>query len=91
MRLLITMLPFRDGRPEKDILHGRLNEYATALVTAVAAKEGTLRTCICLEHEQRAEFSYVDGTTLPNLSTQMMPNNLPTSGNVSLTESDRLA
>lgn len=48
------------GHAGKDVLHIRLNAYATALVTEVAAKEGTLRTRICLEHEQRAEISHVD-------------------------------
>jgi hypothetical protein len=35
---------------QPDILLIRLNEYATALATDVAAKEGSLRTRICLEH-----------------------------------------
>jgi len=50
----------------QDILRIRLNEYATALATEVAAKEGTLRTRICLEHEQLAEFSHFDGTSVLN-------------------------
>jgi hypothetical protein len=52
---------------EQEILQIRLNDYATALATEVAAKEGSLRTHICLEHEQKAEFSHdIDGLTQLN-------------------------
>lgn len=52
------------GHVGQDVLSIRLNEYATALATEVAAKEGTLLTRICLEHEQHAQFSSMDGVTL---------------------------
>jgi hypothetical protein len=52
------------GHAGQDVLSLRLNEYATALATEVAAKEGTLLTRICLEHEQHAQFSSMDGITL---------------------------
>jgi hypothetical protein len=54
------------GHAGQDVLRIRLNAYATALATEIGANEGTLRTRICLEHEQNAEFSRLDGITLLN-------------------------
>lgn len=51
----------------REILSFRLNQYATALATEVAAMEGPLITRICGKHDQQTELFYgADGHTLFN-------------------------
>ena len=48
-----------------EILRLMLNQYAASLAEEVIAKEGALRTLLCLAHEQQAEFSRdINGFTM---------------------------